>query len=204
MRGTRVSREFWDARYAESAVWSREPNAWIEQAVGHLPPGSAVDLGAGEGRHALWLASLGWRVTAVDSSPVGLATGRRRAEELTVQTAEADEIEWIEADATTWVSPTPVDLVVVAYLQLPAPELAAAIDTAAGYLVPGGTLALIGHDRENLDRGTGGPKDPRILHTVDELLVAASRLEVVECRQFERTTVDGALAIDATLIARAR
>lgn len=199
-----MSREFWDARYAEGTVWSREPNAWIERTVGHLAPGCAVDLGAGEGRHALWLASLGWRVTAVDSSAVGLATGRRRATELTAQTAQSGEVEWIEADATTWVSPMPVDLVVVAYLQLPAPELAVAIDTAAGYLVPGGTLALIGHDRENLDRGTGGPREPRILHTVDELLVAASRLEVVECRQFERTTADGALAIDATLIARAR
>lgn len=191
-----MTREFWDARYSEGGVWSREPNAWIESTVAHLDPGAAVDLGAGEGRNALWLASLGWEVTAVDFSPVGLRTGRTRA-----RTAGLD-IEWVEADATTWVSPTLVDLVVVAYLQLPADALASALETAAGYLAPGGTLALINHDRDNLTRGVGGPQDAALLTTVEELRSAASDLDIIECRQFERTTADGATAIDAILLAR--
>ena len=194
--------EDWDARYARTeSVWSLEPNAWVAETLAHVEPGAAVDLGAGEGRNALWLASLGWEVTAVDYSAVGLAKGARRAADLGL------DVSWVTADATTWVSPDLVDLVLVSYLQLPAAELSRAIRTAAGYLAPGGTLALVGHDRDNLTRGVGGPQDPAVLHTVEELVAAASGLdgaglEVVECRQVERVTAAGA-AIDTVLIARA-
>ncbi|MBX3098908.1 MAG: class I SAM-dependent methyltransferase [Salinibacterium sp.] len=186
----------WDARYETAGVWSREPNAWIAATLEHLDPGTAVDLAAGEGRNALWLAGLGWEVTAVDYSAVGLATGKERATELGV------DVEWVVADATTWVSPTLVDLVVIAYLQLPAEELSRAIGTAAGYLAPGGTLALINHDRDNLVRGVGGPQDPAVLATVEELTHAASVLDIVECRQVDRVTPNG-IAIDVVLVARA-
>ncbi|MCU1578404.1 MAG: Methyltransferase type 11 [Rhodoglobus sp.] len=190
----------WDDRYAEAAagkssVWSLESNAWVAATVGGLDPGSAVDLGAGEGRNALWLASLGWEVTAVDFSAVGLETGASRAESLGL------DIEWITADATDWVSPTEVDLVVVAYLQLPADDLALALGNAVGYLAPGGTLAVIGHDLDNLTRGVGGPQDAAVLYTVDALLEIARDLDVIECRQFERLTPKGT-AIDAILVAR--
>jgi SAM-dependent methyltransferase len=189
--------EDWDARYAEAAQWSLEPNAWVAETVAHLDPGTAVDLGAGEGRNALWLAGLGWEVTAVDFSAVGLAKGEARAAELGL------DVTWVTADATTWVSPEQVDLVVIAYLQLPAADLSRAIGNAAGFLAPGGTLALIGHDRDNLTRGVGGPRDPDVLHSVPQLLAAASGLEVVECRQFLRETAAGT-AIDTVLVARAK
>jgi SAM-dependent methyltransferase len=190
----------WDDRYAEAAaakssVWSLGPNAWVAATVGSLDPGSAVDLGAGEGRNALWLASLGWEVTAVDFSAVGLAMGASRAESLGL------DIEWVTADATAWVSPSEVDLVVAAYLQLPADDLALALGNAVGYLTPGGTLAVIGHDLDNLTRGVGGPQDADVLYTVDALRDAATGLHIVECRQFERLTPKGT-AIDAILVAR--
>ena len=193
-----MSSEMWDARYAEAAasagsVWSREPNAWVAATVADLDPGTAVDLGAGEGRNALWLASLGWEVTAVDFSAVGLETGKARAAELGV------EVEWVTADSTSWVSPDLVDLVVVAYLQLPADDLSRAIGNAAGYLAPGGTLALVGHDRANT---VGGPQDAALLHTVEELRAAASGLHIVECRTVERVTPNGT-ALDTVLVARA-
>lgn len=185
----------WDARYAASdAVWSLEPNAWVARILADLDPGIAVDLGAGEGRNALWLASLGWEVTAVDFSGVGLETGARRAAELGL------DIEWVTADATTWVSPQQVDLVVIAYLQLPAEQLALAIGNATGYLAPGGTLAIVGHDRANT---VGGPQDAEVLHTVEGLLAAASDLDIVECSQVERVTPNG-VALDTVLIARSR
>ena len=196
-----MNSDSWNARYREAAaqadtVWSLEPNAWVAEAVASLTPGTAVDLAAGEGRNALWLASLGWRVTAMDFAAVGLATGAGRAQQLGL------EVAWKKADATTWRSPEPVDLVVIAYLQLPADELAAAIGNAAASLAPGGRLVLIGHDRDNLARGVGGPQDPAVLLTVDELRAAASGLEIVECRQYERQTADGRTAIDAILVAR--
>ena len=66
----------------------------------------------------------------------------------------------------------------------------------------GGTLALMGHDRDNLERGVGGPLDPTVLHTVEELVAAASGLDIIECAQVERVTAEGT-AIDTVFIARA-
>ena len=86
----------WDARYAERG-WLREPSSTVVDAVGALPPGRAVDLAAGPGRHARWLAARGWSVTAVDVSAVGVEQGRA---------ADPDgAVEWVVADAADW-SPT--------------------------------------------------------------------------------------------------
>ncbi|HAM25793.1 MAG TPA: class I SAM-dependent methyltransferase [Microbacteriaceae bacterium] len=195
-----MSNAMWDERYTHAAatgstVWSKGPNAWIESTICPLPPGRAVDLAAGEGRNALWLASRGWAVTAVDFSAAGLAIGQARAAELGL------DIDWVVADATAWVAPEPVDLVVIAYLQLPKDELARAVANAAASLAHGGTLAMIGHDRDNLERGVGGPQNPLILHDVAELRTAATGLDIVECAQIERP-VDGGVAIDTILLAR--
>ena len=196
-----MSNAFWDDRYSTAAasgdaVWSIEPNAWIEQVIGTLPPGTAIDLAAGEGRNALWLASRGWSVTAVDFSAAGLAIGRQRA------SAAALDLDWVTADATSWVSPTAVDLVVIAYLQLPAPDLTRAIANAILSLVAGGTLALIGHDSENLEHGVGGPKDAAMLYDLETVRSAAAGLDIAECRRYNRTTADGEVAIDTILLAR--
>ncbi len=195
-----MTNAFWDDRYRTAAasgeaVWSIEPNAWIEQVTGTLPPGTAIDLAAGEGRNALWLASRGWSVTAVDFSAVGLAIGRQRAAEAGL------DLDWVTADATTWVSPTPVDLVVVAYLQLPAPGLTRAISNAILSLAAGGTLALIGHDSENLEHGVGGPKDPAMLLDLETVRSAAVGMDILECRRYDRMTADGTVAIDTILLA---
>jgi hypothetical protein len=87
----------WDARYATSGlVWSAEPNRWAEEVLGGLLPGRALDLGTGEGRHAVWLARRGWEVTAVDFSGEAI---RKAAEH---QRANAPEtlgrITWVRAD----------------------------------------------------------------------------------------------------------
>ena len=153
----------WDERYgASELVWSREPNRFVAQECADLPPGTAVDLAAGEGRNAIWLASRGWRAWAVDFSQVALDKGRELAGDL--------DVTWVCADATTWQPPEPVDLVVVAYLQLPVAERWAAVRGAASMLRPGGTLVLVAHDSTNLTEGTGGPQDPAVLMTAEDVL----------------------------------
>ena len=191
--------EDWEARYAAAPVWSQGPNAVVADLLAPLPPGRAVDLGAGEGRHALWLTERGWEVTAVDFSAAGLARGRRLAEERGL------DVRWEVADVTAWQPAEPVDLILVAYLQLPEQVLDGILRRAATWLVPGGHLLVIGHDRANLERGHGGPQDPEVLHTAQMLAAAAERLEVLDLEQVERpvTTEEGPrTAVDTLLMAR--
>ncbi|NEC72225.1 class I SAM-dependent methyltransferase, partial [Streptomyces rochei] len=70
---------FWDGLYAaRPAATDPRPNARLVETVADLPPGDVLDLGCGDGGDALWLARRGWRVTAVDISPVAAErlTGR--------------------------------------------------------------------------------------------------------------------------------
>ncbi|HEX2904262.1 MAG TPA: methyltransferase domain-containing protein [Jatrophihabitans sp.] len=71
--------DFWNDRYADR-VWSSQVNAVLAAEVGELQPGTALDLGAGEGGDATWLARHGWQVAAADVSAVALARARADAE----------------------------------------------------------------------------------------------------------------------------
>ena len=188
--------EEWDERYAERQQWSAEPNTLIADLLGDLPPGDAVDLAAGEGRHALWLAGLGWRVTAVDFSDVGLDRGRAQP--------GADRVAWVTADVTSWsAEPESLDLVLVAYLHLAEAQTTALLTRAVSWLRPGGRLLVLGHDVENLTSGVGGPQEPAILHSVDRLAPVAALLDVDRLEQVRRATPAGT-ALDTLLWGRRR
>ncbi|MGZ4538601.1 MAG: class I SAM-dependent methyltransferase [Blastococcus sp.] len=188
--------EDWDERYAASQQWSAEPNALIAELLGGLPPGDAVDLAAGEGRHALWLARLGWRVTAVDFSDVGLRRGRDQP--------GADRVGWVTADVLTWSAPpASLDLVLVAYLHLPEADTVDLFTRAVGWLRPGGRLLVLGHDVANIEDGVGGPQEPAILHSVERLAPVAALRAVDRLEQVRRETPAGT-ALDTLLWGRRR
>lgn len=189
-----MQREDWDLRYSERGLlWSAGPNRFLVAEVGDLPPGRALDLACGEGRNALWLAALGWRVTGVDYSEVAIAKARDRAD------AEETGVEFVCADLLDYEpEESAFDLVVVLYLQLPAAERRAVLGKAKAALAPGGTILVVGHDLTNLSDGVGGPSDPGVLYTPDDLVADLSGLEVQKAERVLRD-VDGAdrPAIDA-------
>jgi SAM-dependent methyltransferase len=157
----------WDQRYAGTdLVWSATPNQFVAAELADLPPGRAADLAAGEGRNALWLATRGWRVTAVDFSAFGLDKGR--AVEATLDLAHP--VDWVCADVLAWAPPAAYDLVVIAYLQVVAAERRAAVRRAVEALRPGGTFLLVAHDTSNLTEGVGGPQDASVLMTAEDVL----------------------------------
>ncbi|HEU5301116.1 MAG TPA: class I SAM-dependent methyltransferase [Acidimicrobiia bacterium] len=201
-----MDRQAWDERYGGTdLVWSATPNQFLAAEAADLAAGRALDVACGEGRNALWLAGRGWQVTAVDFSEAGIATGRRRAAEAGV------DVDWVVADVVEWEpEPAAFDLAVIAYLQLPAASLRRVISHAVGALGPGGTLVAVGHDRTNLVDGHGGPQDPDVLWTVDEIVeaIGASGIEatveqgaVVERRV---TTDDGERVALDTLVRATR
>ena len=186
--------EDWDERYAERQQWSSEPNALIAELLTGLPPGQAVDLAAGEGRHALWLAGLGWQVTAVDFSAVGLGRGAAQP--------DAERVTWVTADVTTWTAPpASADLVLVAYLQLPEADTVDVLTRAVGWLRPGGRLLVLGHDVANIASGVGGPQEPSILHSVERLAPVVELLTVDRLERVPRETPAGT-ALDTLLWGR--
>lgn len=154
----------WDQRYAAvERVWSSGPNQFVADTLAGLAPGDALDLACGEGRNALWLAGQGWRVTAIDFSEVAVDRGRRLAD------AAGVDVDWRVGDVLTADLPAS-DLVVLAYLQLPADERRAAVRRAWACLRGGGTFLLVAHDTTNLTEGTGGPQDAAVLYSAADVL----------------------------------
>ena len=191
-----MNREHWDERYGtEELIWKAEPNRFLVEELDALAPGRALDVACGEGRNAVWLASKGWRVTGADFSRAGLAKAQRLA------TDRGVEVTWVEADVVEWQPPTAsFDLVVVMYLHLPAEQRRRALAHAAAALAPGGVLLVVGHDTSNLLKGTGGPQDPAVLFTPEEIVEDLSGLQIERAEQVKRTVVSDAgeaTAIDA-------
>ena len=156
--------EDWNRRYETSElIWSAEPNRFLVHEVAGLAPGRALDLGAGEGRNAVWLARKGWQVTAIDFSDVGLDKAHQLA------AAASVTIGLVCADATQPIDGV-YDLAVVLYLHLPAEQRRVAYRNAAGAVAAGGTLLVVGHDTANLTDGVGGPQDPAVLFTAADVV----------------------------------
>lgn len=196
-----MDRDVWDSRAAPELVWTADPNRFVVQELAGLPPGRALDLAAGEGRNAVWLAERGWRVTAIDFSRVAVDRGRQ----LTGQ--RGVDVGWIVADVRHHPLPKAAfDLVLVAYLQLPAADLAAVFTRAADALAPGGTLLVVGHDRSNLTGGVGGPQDPAVLYTPDEVVAALTSLRIQRAETVRRPVTVQATTVDAldTLVVAVR
>lgn len=136
--------EHWESRYAEGArVWSGRPNASLVAVAEDWSPGRAVDLGCGEGADAIWLASRGWRVTAVDISPTAVSRGRAHAATAGVA---PDRIDWVAADLESWQFPADVDLVSACFFQSSvALDRVTILRRAAAALAPGGHLLVVAH-----------------------------------------------------------
>ncbi|WUI03211.1 MFS transporter [Spirillospora sp. NBC_00431] len=144
MDDTTERQEYWDARYAEhDHLWSGEPNAMLVQQVTGLEPGTALDLGCGEGGDAIWLAGRGWRVTATDISPVALERAARHAGAAGV----ADRIGFQRHDLAESFPEGVYDLVSAAFLHFPREGVPREpiLRAAAAAVAPGGTLLILGH-----------------------------------------------------------
>ncbi len=187
----------WDDRYRSTdLVWGAAPNEWVVEQTAALPPGRALDVGAGEGADALYLATRAWTVTAWDFSRVGLdkaATIASRAP----RTVRA-RLHWTLGDVTLDPVPDPpFDLVVWAFLH-PAPAARdATLARVCEALVPGGLLVLTVHER--LDSHPG-------LHTFGATAVSTALPNdmVVEHVEWRNSDAHHGSGVDLALRARRR
>jgi SAM-dependent methyltransferase len=195
----------WDSRYAGAdLVWSVEPNVWVRELCSPLTPGRALDVAAGEGRNALWLAEQGWTVTATDFSPVAVSRMGELADRR-LATAGRDRFVAVVADATALAPGTAYDLVLFSYLHLPRVEWERALAAGVAATAPGGLVVVVAHARRNLTEGVGGPQDAAILLDPEDLVASSAGLPVaVELAQVRSRAVEGAPrpALDTVVVLR--
>ncbi|MGD0312483.1 MAG: class I SAM-dependent methyltransferase [Acidimicrobiales bacterium] len=146
----------WDERYASAEqVWSGEPNSSLVSEVEHLEPGTALDVGCGEGADAMWLGGRGWRVTAIDVSDVALQRAARAARQSCVH------VHWVHAgllDAS--LPPAGFDLVSAHYaalLHTPAHDAERRLLAA---VAPGGHLLVVHHADVDTEEAKAHGFDP--------------------------------------------
>jgi SAM-dependent methyltransferase len=157
----------WDERYrAKPHLFRQEPDETLVELVAPLPPGTALDLGAGEGRNTLWLARRSWEVVGVDASAVALErlSSAATEEDLSVETARDDALGFLSKAADRRRS---FDLVVVAYFHPPSDDRARLLRAAGERVAPGGHLFVVAHHRDSL--GRAGPPDPDRLYVEADL-----------------------------------
>ncbi len=189
-----MEREDWDDRYAgDELLWRAEPNRFLVDATADLEPGTVLDVACGEGRNAIWLAERGWRATGADFSSVALEKARRLA------ASRGVDVEWLEVDVRRWVPDRAFDLVAIFYLQLPSADRRRVYRTFADRVAPGGHLLVVGHDTENLTAGVGGPQDPDVLFSAEDVVesIDGSGLHVERAEQLRRPVETEAGTADA-------
>jgi SAM-dependent methyltransferase len=194
---------FWERFYAErDQVWSGRVNAVLAATVDGVEPGTALDLGAGEGGDALWLAGQGWKVTAVDVAQTACDRITERAGDLPVRTERHDLTETFPEGS--------FDLVSAQYLHSPSSDFprTAILRRAADAVAPGGLLLVVGHGRLapwSWDPSLRMATAPEVLAS---LALDDAGWEVVRCESPERTATgpDGqeATITDEVLAVRKR
>jgi SAM-dependent methyltransferase len=148
--------DYWEDRYRghdHRAGGTQSPPAHpaLQEAVAEVSPGTALEAGCGAGANAIWLARLGWQVTAVDIAENALRRGREAAR---LSGAEvADRLDWQQRDLTTWSPPEDSFDLVASFYVHPAGPMADFFGLLARAVAPAGTLLLVGHD----------PTDPHAL-----------------------------------------
>ena len=136
----------WDHRYLGDQMWSGKPNGTLIKEIGGRPAGRALDVGAGEGGDALWLAEQGWNVTASDISQRALervaAEAQRRGLRIECHHADANALGPFEVGA--------FDLVSAQYASIPRTPDGRGVRNLLDAVAPGGTLLVVSHDLEPL------------------------------------------------------
>lgn len=173
-----MEREDWNSRYAtQELIWTGKANRFLTAEAASLPHGRALDLAAGEGRNAVWLAEQGWTVRAVDFSDVAIEKGKQ----LAAARGVADKVDFQVADLRHFEPGVHAfDLVALIYLQIPQAELVPILVRAARAVAPGGTFLLVAHDSANRTHGYGGPQSPEVLYTAEQVVAALGHELVVE------------------------
>ena len=186
------SQDFWDARYRSAdLIWSGDPNPHLIAQVADLAPGTALDVGSGEGSDAIWLASLGWQVTGIDVSPVALARAAERAANAGKEIAA--RITWQQGDLLSWdPAPQTFDLISAQFMHLPRSAREVVHRRLAAAIRPAGSLLIVGHHPSDLETTMRRPNLPDLFFTAEQVAAGLDPddWQLVVAASPERQTLD--------------
>jgi len=179
---------FWDAKYGDAAfLYGTRPNAFLTGQAWRLPPSARILMvGDGEGRNGVWLAEQGHRVVSVDFSPRALQKATRLALDRGVR------LTTICADVTDWDWPEAAyDAAIAIFLHV-RPEVRRPVHRCMLHAVrPGGLVLVESFAPDQLRYGTGGPKDPDMLHPADALAADFTDADILELEESVVTLGEG-------------
>jgi ubiquinone/menaquinone biosynthesis C-methylase UbiE len=177
----------WDQRYsADEYIYGKDPNEFLANAASNLPKGKILCIAEGEGRNAVYLATHGYEVVAVDSSAVGLEKARKLAQERGVS------IETIVADLAEFdIQPDSWDGIVSIFAHLPPATRKQLHTKVVSGLRPGGVLILEAYRPDQLKYKTGGPPNEEFMMTLQSLEEELSGLSFEYAAELDRDVVEG-------------
>jgi SAM-dependent methyltransferase len=182
-----MSSDYWNERYSgDDLAYGEAPNEFLSSMADRLPTsGTALDIGAGEGRNGLFLASRGLEVLAVDKSKVGMQKAQRLGQRrgLNLRTLAAD-LEDFDAEQNSF------DISSI-FVHLPATLRAKIHKRIGAWLKPGGIFLLEAYSPDQIKRGTGGPKDLALLVPLPTLLEELHELQIEHQAALVRNVLEG-------------
>lgn len=177
----------WDERYNTSEyLFGTEANTFLKEHVDSLPVGRTLSIGEGEGRNAVFLASQGHSVTALDASEVALAKATKLASQnqLSINTVHTD-LNRYQAEPNHW------DLIVSIFCHLPEAMRKRIYPVLVNSLKPGGYLILEAYTPEQLAFKTGGPPTIAVLANLNTLKKELKGLEFIHTAEVYRELKEG-------------
>jgi len=177
----------WDERYsAEEYAYGTNPNYFLEANVSSIPKGKVLSLAEGEGRNAIFLASQGYSVTAVDSSLVGLNKARKLAEENGVI------VEFIHTDLAEYdLGENKWDGIVSIFCPLPSSIRKQLHKKVEAALKRNGVFLLEAYTPAQLKYGTGGGNSVDVMQSKESLSLELAGLKFKHLIELERDVVEG-------------
>lgn len=179
---------FWDQRYREEGfAYGTRPNDFLAAEAHRIPAGKVLCLAEGEGRNAVFLAKLGYDVTAVDQSPVGLEKAQGLAQQtgVTISTIVSD-LDTFEMGENCWQG------IVSISAHVPPAIRQRVHQYAVQALTPGGIFLLEAYTPRQIEMGgTGGPRQPELCMSLQHLREELAALNWLHAEELERDVDEG-------------
>jgi SAM-dependent methyltransferase len=159
-------KELWNQRYSQEEYnYGKNPNAFLKEELLKLNPGHILFLGEGEGRNAVYAATLGWKADAIDYSEEGKRKADNLAEEFAVK---------INYSVRDFVAFTPTenkyDVVGIFFIHIEEEPRRTLFKKVIEALKPSGKIIFECFEKDQINLSSGGPPKPELLYSLEDVV----------------------------------